>query len=38
MTPGTESPELHRERQLGLLRKDAERLAAGLREVEARRQ
>ncbi|MFJ8536459.1 hypothetical protein [Streptomyces sp. NPDC093591] len=38
MTPGTESPELHLERQLGLLKKDAERLAAGLREVEARRQ
>jgi hypothetical protein len=38
MAPGTESPELHLERQLGLLKKDAERLAAGLREVEARRQ
>ncbi|MEJ8670897.1 hypothetical protein WKI71_28335 [Streptomyces sp. MS1.AVA.1] len=38
MTPGTESPELHLERQLGLLKKDAERLAASLREVEARRQ
>ncbi len=38
MTPGTESPELHLERQLGLLKKDAERLATGLRETEARRQ
>ncbi|MFE5891308.1 hypothetical protein ACFQ6E_20500 [Streptomyces sp. NPDC056462] len=38
MTPGTDSPELHLERQLGLLKKDAERLAASLREVEARRQ
>lgn len=38
MTPGTESPELHLERQLGLLKKDAERLAASLHEVEARRQ
>ncbi|MFF8172941.1 hypothetical protein [Streptomyces chartreusis] len=38
MSPGSESPELHLERQLGLLKKDAEKLAAGLREVEARRQ
>ncbi|MER6288106.1 hypothetical protein [Streptomyces sviceus] len=38
MTPGTESPELHLEQQLSLLRKDAEHLAAGLRDAEARRQ
>ncbi|MFH8800207.1 hypothetical protein ACH4F6_11520 [Streptomyces sp. NPDC017936] len=38
MAPGSESPELHLERQLGLLTEDAERLAAGLREAEARRQ
>ncbi|RSN16358.1 hypothetical protein DMH25_06750 [Streptomyces sp. WAC 01325] len=38
MSPGSESPELHLERQLGLLKRDAEKLAAGLREVEARRQ
>ncbi|MGC9535548.1 hypothetical protein [Streptomyces sp. UG1] len=38
MAPGTQSPELHLERQLGLLKKEAEQLAAGLREVEARRQ
>ena len=38
MTPGTESPELHLEQQLSLLKKDAEHLAAGLRDAEARRQ
>lgn len=38
MAPGTESPELHLERQLGLLKKEAEGLAAGLREAEVRRQ
>lgn len=38
MTPGTESPELHLEQQLGLMRQDAQRLAAALRDTEARRQ
>ncbi|MEU6353867.1 hypothetical protein ABZ896_31815 [Streptomyces sp. NPDC047072] len=38
MTPGGESPELHLEQQLGLMRTDAEHLATGLRETEARRQ
>ncbi|MCT9081407.1 hypothetical protein [Streptomyces fulvoviolaceus] len=38
MTPGTESPELHLEHQLGLLKQEAQRLAAGLRETEARKQ
>ena len=38
MAPGAEPPELHLERQLGLLKKDAEHLAAGLRETESRRQ
>nr|WP_202477934.1 hypothetical protein [Streptomyces sp. SID5470] len=38
MTPGTESPELHLEQQLSLMKKDAEHLAAGLRDAEARRQ
>ncbi|MGX1367774.1 hypothetical protein RKD19_003133 [Streptomyces canus] len=38
MTPGTQSPELHLEQQLGLMRKDAEHLAASLRDSEARRQ
>ncbi|MFE3035503.1 hypothetical protein ACFXKY_28100 [Streptomyces canus] len=38
MTPGTESPELHLEQQLSLLKKDAEHLAAGMRDAEARRQ
>ncbi|MFE1441040.1 hypothetical protein [Streptomyces sp. NPDC058739] len=38
MTPGQEPPERHLERQLGLLRREAETLAAGLREIEARRQ
>jgi hypothetical protein len=37
-TPGTEPPERHLERQLGLLFDEAERLAAALREAEARRQ
>ncbi|GGJ09051.1 hypothetical protein [Streptomyces brasiliensis] len=38
LTPGQEPPERHLERQLGLLRDEAERLAADLRETEARRQ
>jgi hypothetical protein len=38
LTPGQEPPERHRERQLSLLHEEAERLAAGLRETEARRQ
>jgi len=38
MTPGTQSPELHLEQQLSLMKKDAEQLAAGLRDAEARRQ
>ncbi|MEU0947118.1 hypothetical protein ABZ379_30945 [Streptomyces canus] len=38
MTPGTESPELHLEQQLSFMKKDAEHLAAGLRDAEARRQ
>ncbi|MFF4057409.1 hypothetical protein ACFYZ8_13145 [Streptomyces sp. NPDC001668] len=38
MTPGTESPELHLEQQLTLMKQDAEHLAAGLRDTEARRQ
>ncbi|MGZ9933012.1 hypothetical protein ACXNSR_24430 [Streptomyces sp. NC-S4] len=38
MTPGGESPEQHLERQLGLLREEAERVTADLRETEARRQ
>ncbi|WP_210577053.1 hypothetical protein [Streptomyces sp. GESEQ-4] len=38
MSPGTDSPELHLERQLGLLKKEAQSLAATLREAEARRQ
>ncbi|CAL9453802.1 hypothetical protein GL259_24870 [Streptomyces sp. Tu 3180] len=38
MAPGSESPEHHLERQLGLLRAEAERLARVLREAEARRQ
>lgn len=38
MTPGTQSPELHLEQQLGLMKKDAEHLAATLRDAEARRQ
>ncbi|MFA7764998.1 hypothetical protein [Streptomyces sp. NRRL S-448] len=38
MTPGGESPERHLERQLGLLCEEAQRVTAGLHEVEARRQ
>ncbi|MES5816686.1 hypothetical protein [Streptomyces sp. RG80] len=38
LAPGQESPERHLERQLTLLQEEAERLAAGLRETEARRQ
>ncbi|MFF0080755.1 hypothetical protein ACFYR1_13795 [Streptomyces canus] len=38
MTPGTESPELHLEQQLGLMKQDAQQLAAALRDTEARRQ
>ncbi|MGW0992704.1 hypothetical protein [Streptomyces sp. NPDC002520] len=38
LAPGQEAPERHLERQLGLLRDEAGRLAADLRETEARRQ
>ncbi|MBT2445636.1 hypothetical protein J7F03_00750 [Streptomyces sp. ISL-43] len=38
LTAGGESPERHLERQLSLLREEAERVTAGLRETEARRQ
>ncbi|MBO4258903.1 hypothetical protein [Streptomyces griseorubiginosus] len=38
MTPGSEPPERHLERQLTLLQEEAERLATTLRETEARRQ
>ncbi|WP_376731490.1 hypothetical protein [Streptomyces broussonetiae] len=38
MAPGQEPPERHLERQLALLHGEAERLAADLRETEARRQ
>jgi hypothetical protein len=38
LTPGTELPERHLERQLTLLQEEADRLAVTLREVEARRQ
>jgi hypothetical protein len=38
LTPGQEPPERHLERQLTVLQKEAERLAAALRETEARRQ
>lgn len=38
LTPGTEPPERHLERQLTLLYEEADRLAVALREVEARRQ
>ncbi|MFD8851277.1 hypothetical protein, partial [Streptomyces sp. NPDC059604] len=38
ITPGTEPPERHLEQQLTLLHREAEALAAGLREAEARRQ
>ncbi|MGW4683357.1 hypothetical protein ACWEPM_00290 [Streptomyces sp. NPDC004244] len=38
LTTGGESPERHLERQLELLHEEAERVAADLRETEARRQ
>ncbi|MBG0852867.1 hypothetical protein I2W78_13700 [Streptomyces spinoverrucosus] len=38
MTPGQEPPERHLERQLTLLHEEAQKLAAELRETEARRQ
>ncbi|WP_055714397.1 hypothetical protein [Streptomyces torulosus] len=38
LTPGTEPPERHLERQLTLLHDELERLAAALRDTEARRQ
>ncbi|MGW9132960.1 MULTISPECIES: hypothetical protein [unclassified Streptomyces] len=38
LTPGTEPPERPLEQQLSLLHREAESLAAGLREAEARRQ
>ncbi|MFF4351601.1 hypothetical protein [Streptomyces sp. NPDC001530] len=38
LTPGTEPPERHLERQLTLLYEESDRLAAALRETEARRQ
>ncbi len=38
LTPGGESPERHLERQLTVLYDEAERVTAGLREAEARRQ
>ncbi|MFF9057628.1 hypothetical protein ACF09K_02820 [Streptomyces sp. NPDC014882] len=38
LAPGQEPPERHLERQLTLLHEEAERLAAGLRETETRRQ
>lgn len=38
LTPGTEPPERHLDRQLTLLYEEADRLAVALREVEARRQ
>jgi hypothetical protein len=38
MTPGSAPPERHLERQLALLREEAERLAVAIRETEARRQ
>lgn len=38
LTAGGESPERHLERQLTLLREEAERMTADLRETEARRQ
>ncbi|MFF7532278.1 hypothetical protein ACFZB2_24725 [Streptomyces bobili] len=38
LAPGQEPPERHLERQLTLLHEEAGRLAAGLRETEARRQ
>ncbi|MGW5639299.1 hypothetical protein [Streptomyces sp. NPDC003832] len=38
LAPGQEPPERHLERQLGVLRQEAESLAAALRDAEARRQ
>ncbi|MGJ5833160.1 hypothetical protein [Streptomyces ossamyceticus] len=38
LTPGTEPPERHLERQLTLLHDELERLTAALRDTEARRQ
>ncbi|WP_225826906.1 hypothetical protein [Streptomyces naphthomycinicus] len=38
LTPGTEPPERHLERQLGLLREEAGQLASLLRDAEQRRQ
>ncbi|MER6131170.1 hypothetical protein [Streptomyces sp. NPDC001815] len=38
LTPGTEAPERHLERQLGLLHDELTSLASNLRETEARRQ
>ncbi|MFF9035327.1 hypothetical protein ACF090_07625 [Streptomyces sp. NPDC014892] len=38
LTPGTEPPERHLERQLGLLQEELGRLASTLRDTEARRQ
>ncbi|MFK4545153.1 hypothetical protein RKD29_004749 [Streptomyces tendae] len=38
LAPGQEAPERHLERQLALLREEAERLADRLRDAEARRQ
>ncbi|MFD3700663.1 hypothetical protein ACFWUZ_31805 [Streptomyces sp. NPDC058646] len=38
MAPGGESPEQHLERQLVVLREEADSVTAGLHEVEARRQ
>ena len=38
LTPGTEPPERHLERQLGLLQEELARLASALRDTEARRQ
>ncbi|WP_369261624.1 hypothetical protein [Streptomyces sp. R35] len=38
LTPGTEPPERHLERQLTLLHEESDRLAVSLRETEARRQ
>ncbi|MEE1757982.1 MULTISPECIES: hypothetical protein [unclassified Streptomyces] len=38
LTPGTEPPERHLERQLGLIQEELGRLASALRDTEARRQ
>ncbi|MFD4142437.1 hypothetical protein [Streptomyces sp. NPDC058572] len=38
LTPGTEPPERHLERQIGVLHAEAEALAAALSETESRRQ